>query len=32
LSSGLRSKMTELLAVPLKRASDIDITRPLKNW
>jgi len=24
--------MTELLSVPLKRASDIDVTRALKNW
>jgi len=28
----LSATMTELLAVPLKRASDIDITRPLKTW
>ena len=24
--------MTELLSIPLKRASDIDLQRPLKNW
>ena len=24
--------MTELLSLPLKRASDIDVTRALKNW
>ena len=24
--------MTELLSIPLKRATDIDLQRPLKNW